>query len=100
MIMNYFSIMSRFTCHMSPVTCNLSPVSCHMSYVTCMLFFLFFYFFLCGQSGEASQRRVCYQQGLRGLARYSVHSTATALQKILHHFLYMLDPHHSCPASL
>ena len=28
-----------------------------------------------------------------GLARYSVHSTATALTKLLHHFLYMFDPH-------
>ena len=31
---------------------------------------------------------------LKGLARYSVHLTATALEKILCHFLYMLDPHH------
>ena len=28
-----------------------------------------------------------------GLARYIVHSTATALTKLLHHFLCMLDPH-------
>ena len=32
---------------------------------------------------------------LWGLARYSVHFTATALTKLLHHFLYMLDPHPS-----
>ena len=29
---------------------------------------------------------------IRGLARYSEHSTATALNKFLQHFLYVLDP--------
>ena len=29
---------------------------------------------------------------IEGLARYSVHLTATALYKLFHHFLYMLDP--------
>ena len=29
---------------------------------------------------------------LGGLARYSVHLTATALLKLFHHFLYLLDP--------
>ena len=30
---------------------------------------------------------------IRGLARYSVRLTATALEKLLHNFLFMLDPH-------
>ena len=30
---------------------------------------------------------------LRGLARYTIHFTATALTKLLHNFLYMFDPH-------
>ena len=32
--------------------------------------------------------------GLRGLAKYSVHSTATALTKLFHHFLFVFDTHH------
>ena len=30
---------------------------------------------------------------LRYLARYSIHSNATVLKKLLYNFLYMLDPH-------
>ena len=45
--------------HVSDVTCHLSRVTCQMSRV---IFFLFF-----GQSGGASQWRVCYQRGLARL---------------------------------
>ena len=50
--------MSGVRCHMSCVTCYMSHVTCHMSCVE----YIYIYFF--GHSGEASQRRVCYQQGL------------------------------------
>ena len=46
------------TCQVSGVTCHVSHVTCHLSNVTCQIFFLV------GQSGEASQGRVCYQRGL------------------------------------
>ena len=52
-------------CHVSNVTCHVSGVTCQLSHVTCQFFFLFFFFFFfLGQSGEASQGRVCYQRGL------------------------------------
>ena len=35
-----------------------------MSHVTCHFYFLFFFIFFSGQSGEAYPWRVCYQQGL------------------------------------
>ena len=41
----------------------------------------------------AALKRALVINMIGGLARYSVHSTATVLYKILHHFLYMLDPH-------
>ena len=46
---------------------------------------------------ETSHKKVdsigAYMCSIRGLSRYSVHSTAAALEKILYHFLYMLDLH-------
>ena len=48
------------TCHVSGVTCHVSLVTCHVSPVTCHMS----HFCVCGQSGEASQGRVCYQRGL------------------------------------
>ena len=43
-------------CHMSHIMChvNISCVTCHVSHVTCHVFLFFF-----GQSGGASQIRVC-----------------------------------------
>ena len=55
------------TFQVSHVTCHMSPVTCHISCVTCHFFLSFFFFFLSlsfGQSGKASQGRVCYQRGL------------------------------------
>ena len=51
------------TCHVSGDTCHVSHVTCHMSpsHVMCHIFI---YLFIFGQSGEASQGRVCYQRGL------------------------------------
>ena len=43
--------------------CHMSHVTCHVSHVTCHMYFFYFLFFF-GQSGEASQGRVCYQRGL------------------------------------
>ena len=42
------------------------PTMCHMSRVTCHMSCVFFYFVF-GQSGGASQWRVCYQRGLPSL---------------------------------
>ena len=53
------------TCHVSGVTCHVSPVTCHMSRVR------FYFFWGGGQSGEASQGRVCYQRGLPRLVYYT-----------------------------
>ena len=70
---------SRVTCHMSCVTyhlshitCPLSPVTCHVSYVMCHMlqYFLFFFSYFFGQSGEASRWRVCYQRGLPRLVYF------------------------------
>ena len=69
---------SRVTCHVSRVTCHVSRVTCHMSHVTCHMSKKMSYseeknknkkLFLyttknIGQSGGASQWRVCYQRGL------------------------------------
>ena len=49
--------MSHVTCHVSNVMCHVSHVTCHVSHVT-------FFFFFCGQSGEAYWWRVYYQRGL------------------------------------
>ena len=48
------------TCHVSGVTCHMTLVTCHMSHITISI--IIFIIFL--QSCEASQWRVCYQQGL------------------------------------
>ena len=65
------------TCHVSGVTCHVSHVKCHQSHVTChvshvRLLLLYIYIFIFfGQSGEASQGRVCYQRGLPRLVLLS-----------------------------
>ena len=39
----------------------------------------------------------CVQFSVGGLANYRVHSSATLMTKLLHHFLYMLDFHTGSP---
>ena len=68
--------MSHVTCHVSCVMCHVSRVKCHLSPVTChmskqfffltfkLLLLIFFTYKKNGQSGGASQWRVCYQRGL------------------------------------
>ena len=81
-----------FTPHsMSHVMCHVSHVTCHVSCVTCHNFFyLFFYFFIFGQSGEAYRWRVCYQRGLPRLVFIVFHHFSpflllfTIFQKISH----------------
>ena len=75
---------------MSRVTCHMSPVACHMSLVGFLFYFFLLLFFR--QSGEASQRRVCYQRGLPRLVlpffvltftHFKTHRTFNRLQKQL-----------------
>ena len=54
---------SGVRCQVSGVRCQVSGVRCHILHVTCHESQFFSSFFL-GQSGEASQWRVCYQRGL------------------------------------
>ena len=67
------------TCHVSGVTCHVSHVKCHQSHVTChvshvRLLLLYIYIFIFfGQSGEASQGRVCFQRGLPRLVLKLLH---------------------------
>ena len=46
----------------------------------------------CGGS-YGGQNGAIFKQEVGGLARYSVHLTATAQEKLLRDFLFMLDPH-------
>ena len=63
-------------CHVSRVTCHLSPVTCHMSKIFFLTFSLLKKNYTTrniGQSGGASQWRVCYQRGLTRLVSTTSH---------------------------
>ena len=49
-------------CHTSWVTFHVPPNTCHLSHVMCILKVK--KYIITGQSGGASQGRVCYQRGL------------------------------------
>ena len=57
-----FPHLSCVRCHMSCVRCHMLYVTFQMSHIKCPI--------LMGQSGEASQGRVCYQLGLPRLVSY------------------------------
>ena len=82
--------LSRVRCHMSGVTCHVSHVTCHMSRVMCQIFLFFFFFFFFGQSGEASQGRVCYQRGLPRLVYSTNRVIICAFHVFAHLFCHLL----------
>ena len=69
---------SRVTCHLSRVICHLSGVTCQVSPVTCQKIKIKnnndYPLKKIGQSSEASQFRVCYQQGLTRLVYALIHN--------------------------
>ena len=74
------------TCHVSGVTCHMSHVTYHLSHITYHVsdfnFYFFYLIFWGGQSGEASQGRVCYQRLPRLVLHCTVYCTISVYRAL------------------